>query len=109
MYISRVWALFSIEHGVIVVTQIIKLIDEVQDSFGILPLMLERLSLIYYKAFRCGMARVRFRYGGLVRHGMRSGGEPLGSTMQRSPSVLLYSLIIAIVQSQPPITALTVQ
>lgn len=63
--ISRVWALFSIQHSVIVVTQIIKLIDEVQDSFGILPLMLERLSLIYYKAFRCGMARVRFRYGGL--------------------------------------------
>lgn len=52
MCISRVWALFSIEHSVIVVTQIIKLIDEVQDSFEILPLMLERLSLIYYKAFR---------------------------------------------------------
>lgn len=69
--------------------------------------MLERLSLIY-KAFRCGMA-ARVRSGELVRYGMRSGGEPLGSTMQRSPSVLLYSLIIAIVQSHPPITALTVQ
>lgn len=85
---------------------IIKPIVGVQDRFRISPLMLERLSLIY-KAFRCGMARVR--YGGMVRYGMRSGGEPLGSIMQRSPSVLLYSLIIAIVQSHPTITALTVQ
>lgn len=36
---------------------------------------------------------------------MGSGGEPLGSTMQRSPSVLLYSLIITIVQSRPQPTS----